>query len=113
MGHGPGRSSRRFLLGSLAAMTVLAGTAIPATAAFAADNYPVPPSPTVLAETATRTQSPAGPSRNGVEVLGAQVTRGSLPFTGGDVAGIAAIGVGVLGAGAVMVHRTRRTKVKA
>ena len=110
MGHGTrrmGRTGRRLLLGGLAAMTVVAGTAIPATAAFATDDYPVPPSPTVEVEGTTVTPSGEQASNNGVEVLGAQVTRGSMPFTGGDVAGLAAIGVGAVAVGAVLVQRSR------
>jgi hypothetical protein len=57
--------------------------------------------PEVLGTTATK--------RPGTEVLGTQVTRGSLPFTGGDIAGIAAIGAGAVAIGAVMVRRGRRT----
>jgi hypothetical protein len=116
MGHGPRRSSRRILLGGLAAITIAAGAALPATAAFAVDDYPVPPpatvspnntdrEPTAEVESATVTKSSSG---TGTEVLGAQVTRGSLPFTGGDIAGIAAIGVGAVAVGAVMVKRGRR-----
>ena len=86
-------------------MTVVAGTAIPATAAFATDDYPVPPSPTVTPAAVTKPK--AAPT---TEVLGAQVTRGSMPFTGGDVAELAAIGVGAVAVGAVMVRRTRRAK---
>ena len=107
MGHGPRRSTRRFLLGSLAAVTVVAGTVIPASAAFATDDYPVPPGPTI--ENMGETKNPTA-ANNSVEVLGARVTRGSMPFTGGDVAGLAAIGVGAVAVGAVMVQRTRRAK---
>ncbi len=102
MGHGLQRSTRRLLLGGLAAMTVVAGTAIPATAAFATDDYPIPPPPTVKPTTVTKPTT---------EVLGAQVTRSSMPFTGGDVAEIAAIGAGAIAVGAVMVRRTRRARV--
>ncbi len=125
MGHGPRRSTRRLLLGGLAAVAVVAGTAIPATAVFAANDYPVPPPPVVEPTSVTRPTGPPAEVKgttvtkntnkpnNGVEVLGAQVTRGSMPFTGGDVAGLAAIGVGAVAIGAVMVQRTRRSKATA
>ncbi len=117
MGHGPRRSTRRILLGGLAAITIAAGAALPASAAFAVDDYPVPPPPVVNPENTNKpTSDPevAGKTEtknrgSGTEVLGTQVTRGSLPFTGGDIAGIAAIGVGAVAVGAVMVRRGRRT----
>ena len=95
-----------FFSGGLAAITVVVGTAIPATAAFATDDYPVPPSPTVEVEGTTVTRPATQAKNNNVEVLGAQVTRGSMPFTGGDVAGLAAIGVGAVAVGAVLVQRS-------
>jgi hypothetical protein len=122
MGHGPRRSHRRLLLGALATVTLAAGAAIPASA-FALD-YPVPPPPTVGPTTVTRTTTPttgtvptevkdtAVAKKVGVEVLGAQVTRGSMPITGGDVAALAAIGAGAVAVGAVMVRRTRRAGAK-
>ena len=120
MGHGQARSTRstrRLLLGGLAAITVAAGTVLPASAAFATDDYPVPPSPTVDSNTVAKPTAVAKPTTaaksNRVEVLGIQVKRGSMPFTGGDVAGLAAIGVGAVAAGAVMVQRTRRAGAKA
>jgi hypothetical protein len=111
MGHGPRRSTRRLLLGGLAAITIAAGTALPASAAFAVDDYPVPPSPTVGPSNTNRDAEVLGATatKPRTEVLGAQVTRGSLPFTGGDIAGIAAIGAGAVAVGAVMVRRGRRS----
>jgi len=114
MGHGPRRSSRRILLGGLAAITIAAGAALPASAAFAVDDYPIPPSPPVSPANTNRGPEVAGTTAtrsggSGTEVLGTQVTRGSLPFTGGDIAGIAAIGAGAVAVGAVMVRRGRRT----
>jgi len=38
---------------------------------------------------------------------------GELPFTGGDVAGLAIIGVGALGLGAVMVKKSKAAKADA
>ena len=37
---------------------------------------------------------------------------GSLPFTGGDVAGLVLIGAAALGAGTVLVRRSRSTAAK-
>jgi hypothetical protein len=59
----------------------------------------------VLPETLTK---PAQPSA----VEGTQASQGSsLPFTGGDVAGLAAIGVAAIGVGYVM-HRRGRTRTR-
>jgi hypothetical protein len=45
----------------------------------------------------------------GTQVLPSQVSRGStLPFTGGDVAQLAAIGAVSIGAGTFLVRRSRR-----
>jgi uncharacterized surface anchored protein len=41
------------------------------------------------------------------EVKGVQVE--TLPFTGGDVAELTLIGIGLVGVGAVLVRRSRRT----
>ena len=38
---------------------------------------------------------------------------GELPFTGGDVAGLALIGVGALGLGAVLVKKSKAAKADA
>ena len=38
---------------------------------------------------------------------------GELPFTGGDVAGLAIIGAGALGLGAVMVRMSKRARATA
>lgn len=55
--------------------------------------------------------SPASVSANsGSTVKAATATRAStLPFTGGDVAGLAVIGVGAALAGTVLVRRSRRS----
>ncbi len=103
-------------------LTAAVGAALPLGTAFAANDYPLPPPPTVGpgnigrttpvtvgGETVTRAgaQPATAKSGNGVEVLGIQVTRGSLPFTGGDVAELAAFGVGTVALGAVLVRRSR------
>jgi LPXTG-motif cell wall-anchored protein len=43
-----------------------------------------------------------------VEAESAPAPSGSLPFTGGDVAGLAAIGTAAIGAGALMIRRSRK-----
>lgn len=55
----------------------------------------------------TTTNDPGDP---GTSVDPATVTKKSqtLPFTGGDVAGLAAIGVGAVAAGTVIVRASRR-----
>lgn len=39
----------------------------------------------------------------------ASTTPGSLPFTGGDVAGLAIVGAAAAGAGAILVRRSRKS----
>ena len=54
------------------------------------------------------------PSDPGAQVEANTATKSaSLPFTGGDVAGLAAIGAGAVLAGAVIVRQTRRHKAVA
>jgi hypothetical protein len=54
------------------------------------------------------------PSDPGAEVKANTATKSaSLPFTGGDVTGLAAIGAGAVLAGAVIVRQTRRHKAMA
>jgi hypothetical protein len=89
-------STLRRLVGTSA--VVVATVVVPAGVAAAAD-YPNGGNPptnvqgtsTVKAETATRGGSSS-----------------TLPFTGGDVAGLALIGAGAAIAGTVMVRRSRR-----
>jgi hypothetical protein len=81
---------RRFVGTSI----VAAATLIPAGAAMAAD-YPNPPAPEVEAQ--------------GNSQVAASTQTSTLPFTGGDAAGLAAIGIGCAVAGTVLVRRSRRT----
>ncbi len=84
-----------------AASGIVLGVLVPTTAAFAAD-YPNggnPPAPTdpgsqVAANTATNNTS-------------------TLPFTGGDVAGLAVIGAGAALAGVVMVRQSKKHRATA
>lgn len=82
----------------VAASGIVLGALAPA-AAFAAP-YPDPPVPATAA---------AG----GSEVAGETVSRTSLAMTGGDVTGLALIGVGAALAGVVMVRHSRRNRVTA
>jgi hypothetical protein len=82
----------------VAAVTGIAFVAIAPTAALAAP-YP----------DGGGTNTPNDP---GAQVEAAKTTKSStLPFTGGDVAGIAAIGAGAVLAGAVIVRQSRRRAV--
>jgi hypothetical protein len=83
---------RRVVGPSIVALAVL----VPAGVAAAAD-YPSGNPPAVSADT-------------GSAVKAATVTKttSTLPFTGGDVAGLALIGAGAVLAGTVMVRRSRR-----
>lgn len=83
--------------GRVAAVTGIAFLAIAPTAALAAP-YP----------DGGGTNTPNDPA----QVEAAKATKSStLPFTGGDVAGIAAIGAGAAVAGAVIVRQSRRRAV--
>jgi hypothetical protein len=78
----------------VAAVSGIAFVAIAPTAALAAD-YP----------NGGGTSTPTDPT----QVEAAKTTKPStLPFTGGDVAGMAAIGAGAVLAGAVIVRQSRR-----
>jgi len=85
-------STLRRLVGT---SVVVAATLVPAGVAAAAD-YPGPPGPDVTPnnESTVSPTSTTNPS--------------TLPFTGGDVAGLALIGVGAALAGTVLVRRSRR-----
>ena len=77
-----------------AASGIVLGALVPAGAAFAAD-YP-----------AGTTGDPGDP---GSQVAARTTTNSStLPFTGGDVAGLAAIGAGAAVAGVVMVRHGKK-----
>jgi len=84
-----------------AASGIVLGVLAPGAAAFAVD-YPGGGTP------------PSNPTTDvgGTEVKGVQVSKGSsLPFTGGDVAGLAAIGSGAAAVGGLLVMRSRRRRV--
>jgi hypothetical protein len=88
------RTMRRVVGTSIVALGVL----VPAGVA-AADPYPNGNPPSVSANEVS----------SGSTVKAATATKTStLPFTGGDVAGLALIGAGAVLAGTVIVRRTRR-----
>jgi hypothetical protein len=89
------RSTHTTLRRLVGTSIVVAGTVLPAGVAMAAD-YPGPPPPSV------------SPNQTTTQVKAATKTASTLPFTGGDVAGLAVIGAGAVLAGTVMVRRSRR-----
>jgi hypothetical protein len=89
------RSTHTTLRRIAGASIVVAATVIPAGAAMAAD-YP-------------NGGGGSTPEAQQTQVGGETKTASTLPFTGGDVAGLAAIGVGAALAGTVLVRRARRT----
>ena len=104
----------RWIVAVAAALFVLALPAVawaasPAQTTCSYPNQNCQP-PTVLGETQTNPGSPTA-------VEGAQASRGSssLPFTGGDVAGLATIGVVAIGVGYAMHRRARtgRTRIQS
>jgi len=88
------RSTLRRIVGS---SIVVAATVLPAGVAAAAD-YPNPPPPSVSPNNQSNTQVKAATATN----------PSTLPFTGGDIAGLAVIGAGAAIAGTVMVRRAKR-----
>ena len=90
------RSTHSTLRRFVGTSVVVAATVLPAGVAAAAD-YP------------GGGASSSGTSQGSTAVKAATTTQPStLPFTGGDVAGLAVIGVGAALAGTVMVRRSRR-----
>lgn len=52
---------------------------------------------------------PAAPAEPDTKVLGRVVTRSApIPITGGDVAGLVAVGMGAIGTGTLLLRRGRR-----
>jgi hypothetical protein len=59
-------------------------------------------------------QVPASPNQSGASAQTAQAndpssSSGGLPFTGADIAGMSVVALGALGAGTVLVYRSRRS----
>lgn len=89
---------QRYIVGMAIAITL----AIPGVAA--AEDYVNQEQPKVLGEGQARTDAEPAPA-----AASAGDTRGgSLPITGGDVAGLTAIGVAAVGVGTALVRRSRR-----
>jgi len=91
-----------------AAGVVSAGVLVPASAALAAD-YPDGGSTSTVTDDPGQVSS-SGQSR-GTEVAGKTQVKGELPFTGGDVAALAAIGGGAVAIGGLLVVQTRKHRV--
>jgi hypothetical protein len=89
------RSHHSTIRRMVGASVVVLATVVPAGVAAAAD-YPLPPGPDVSPNSGStvKANTASNPS--------------TLPFTGGDVAGLALIGVGAALAGTVLVRRSRR-----
>jgi hypothetical protein len=85
-----------------AAGVVAAGVLAPATVALAAD-YPD------VGSTNTVVDDPGAVSSE-VQVAGKTQVRGQLPFTGGDVVALVAIGGGAVAIGGVLVVQTRKRR---
>ncbi|MCZ7530348.1 MAG: LPXTG cell wall anchor domain-containing protein [Acidimicrobiia bacterium] len=95
------RASLAFLL---AVLVTLVALPLAAGAQEADDPYttnPTDPPTSDVADTSVVNDT-------GTEVAGEQVSSNTLPFTGGDAAVLAAIGVGLVVAGAVLVVTRRR-----
>jgi hypothetical protein len=95
------RRAPRLWRGAAALGLALGGLVVPAGAAVAAEY------PDGGASSSTVRSDPGDP---GVEVAGRTQTRGSMPFTGGDVAALAAIGGGAVAIGGVLVSQSRRSR---
>jgi hypothetical protein len=99
------RSTTSRRLWRLAAASGIAlGVFLPASAAFAAD-YP---------DGGNTPTAPSDPgSTDAAQVAAKTQARGDLPFTGGDVAGLAAIGTGAVVVGGVLAAQSRRRRSEA
>lgn len=95
------RASLAFLLAVLVTLLVLPVTAGAQETEDPYTTNPTDPPTTDVAGTSVVNDP-------GTEVAGEQVTNETLPFTGGDTAVLAAIGVGLVAAGAVLVVTRRR-----
>jgi hypothetical protein len=92
--RGVGRAAR------IAAALGVAGAALVPSAAFAVE-YPTGGNP------------PTDVSRTGAQTSPASTSRGSsLPFTGGDVAGLAAMGAAAVLGGGLMLRHGRRSRIQ-
>jgi hypothetical protein len=90
-----------------AAGVVAAGVLAPATVAFATDYPDSGSTGTVSADPGV---SSSGQVRSETQVAGKTQVRGQLPFTGGDVAALVAIGGGTVVIGGMLVVQTRKRR---
>jgi hypothetical protein len=89
------RSTHTTLRRLVGTSVIVAATVIPASAAMAADVYP-------------NNEGSTPPTPSGTSAVRASTTsQSTLPFTGGDVIGLAVIGAGAALAGTVLVRRSR------
>ena len=72
-------------------------------AAAEQDDY-VGVKPTTVTRDSTPPSDPGDP---GTKVLGRVVTRAPIPITGGDIAGLTAVGMGAIGTGTLLLRRGR------
>ena len=101
-------SKQRTIAGRALRLAAVSGIALGVLAPTAAHATPCYPNSCDVVPN-TETKDPADPAK----VQARTVTKAAtLPFTGGDAAGLAVIGVGAVAAGAVFVRQSRR-KVNA
>ena len=93
----------------VAAGVLVLGVAAPATAAVAAEEYPLKNDVTVLGETLNNAPQVA-PAVTPAAPAPAAAPTGNLPFTGADVTGLVVVGLAAVGAGAVMVRRSNGSR---
>jgi hypothetical protein len=86
----------------LVAAGIAGGIMIPTAAV--AQNYPNPPSPSVSPQQQQTVSAPATPRPT--------QSGGTLPFTGGDIAGLAVVGLGAAGVGVILVRAGRRRRAE-
>lgn len=96
------------------ALTTMGVTAlllgVPTTLAAAQEPYPGGTTPsTVAGESEDRPDEVLGTTAGRAEPAATAGAGQTLPVTGGDLVGLAAIGAGLVGVGTVVVRRSRRT----
>jgi hypothetical protein len=106
------RGVRKGLVAGGLGLGILLASGAPAVAQSAPSTYgSTGGGDTTRGVTATR---PAAPAASSTQVRGVTQTRANqLPVTGSDVAGLAAVGAGLLAVGAVAVKTSRRSPVGA
>jgi LPXTG-motif cell wall-anchored protein len=93
------------------ALLIAGAVVVPTTAAMADDYTVTPPAsvtpPAVQPVTVVQPAVSAPVAVLGVSQVAPAQSGATLPFTGGDVAGLVVIGVVLLGGGAILVRRNR------